>query len=116
MLFLIEKTRNMKFHKENTALTTIGLLAGLTVGAVVAALFAPKSGSETRADIAKTVKGLFGAAEEHKEIEVKPNAVEDLRLHAKEVADHLAAVPVSGLDISKTTLQHPFPKTRPLPE
>jgi gas vesicle protein len=105
----------MKFYKENSTLTTIGLLAGLTVGAAIAALFAPKSGSETREDIAKGIKGIFGAAEEHKAIEIKPNAVEDVRLHTKEVADHLAVVPVDGLDISKTTLKHNFPKTRPLP-
>jgi gas vesicle protein len=105
----------MKLSKENSSLTTIGLIAGLAVGGVVAALFAPKSGSETREDIAKSIKGLFGAAEEPKAVEIKPNAVEDLRLHAKEVAEHLAVAPVDSLDTSKTTLKHDFPKTRPLP-
>jgi len=103
----------MKFSKENSALTTIGLISGLAVGAVVAALFAPKSGSALREDIARTVKGLFGAAEEHHEVEIKP--IEDLRLHTKEVADQLTTAPVEGVDLSKTTLQHDFPKTPSLP-
>jgi gas vesicle protein len=114
MLFLI-KNRNMKFSKENSALTTIGLLSGLAVGAVVAALFAPKSGSEFREDIAKGIKGIFGQGEEHKAVEIKPNAIEDLRLHTKDVADQLSATPLEGLDTTKTTLHHEFPKTRPLP-
>jgi gas vesicle protein len=105
----------MKFKRDNTPLTTIGLLAGLAVGAVVAALFAPKSGSDTREDIANGIKSLFGSAEESSSAAVKPHAVEDLRLHAKEVADQLTAAPVDGLDTTKTTLNPNFPKTRRLP-
>lgn len=104
----------MKFSKENSALTTIGLLSGLAVGAVVAALFTPKSGSEIREDIAKSIKGILGYGEASK-AEIKPNAVEDIRLHTKEAADHLSAAPLDGLDTTKTTLHHEFPKTRPLP-
>jgi gas vesicle protein len=105
----------MKLNRENSALTTIGLLSGLAVGAVVAALFAPKSGSAIREDIANGIKGLLGFAEEPKPVEIKPNAIEDVRLHTKEVADQLSAVPIGDLDTSKTTLKHNFPKTRPLP-
>jgi gas vesicle protein len=105
----------MKYSKENSALTTIGMITGLAVGAVVAALFTPKSGTEFREDIARGIKGLFGYGETPKPVEIKPNAIEDLRLHTKEVADQLSAVPLEGLDTSKTTLQHDFPKTRPLP-
>ncbi|MDB5019277.1 MAG: Gas vesicle protein [Pedobacter sp.] len=105
----------MRFSKENSALTTIGLLSGLAVGAVVAALFAPKSGSEFREDIAKGIKGIIGQGAKNKSVEIKPNAVEDLRLHSKEVAEQLSAAPLEGLDTSKTTLHHDFPKTRPLP-
>jgi gas vesicle protein len=105
----------MKFSKENSALTTIGMLAGVAVGAVVAALFAPKSGSEIREDIANGIKGLFGAVEAPKAVEIKPNAIEDVRLHTKEVAEQLSAAPLEGLDTTKTTLKHEFPKTRPLP-
>ena len=103
----------MKLRKENSTLTTIGLLSGLAVGAVIAALFAPKSGSAFREDIANTLKGLFGGAEETHEVEIKP--VDDLRLHTKEVADHLTTAPVEGVDLSKTTLQHDFPKSPSLP-
>jgi gas vesicle protein len=105
----------MKFSKENSALTTVGLLSGLAVGAVVAALFAPKRGSEFRNDITKSIKGLFGHCEGNKVVDIKPNAIQDVRLHTKEVADQLSAVPVDSLDTSKTTLHHEFPKTRPLP-
>lgn len=105
----------MKFKKDNTALTTIGLLAGLAVGAVVAALFAPKSGSETREDIASGIKRLVGSEEAGKAANVKPHAVEDLRLHAKEVADQLAGSPENAVDLTKTALKADIPKSRQLP-
>ncbi len=105
----------MKFKKDNTALTTIGLLAGLAVGAVVAALFAPKSGSDTREDIANVIKSVFGSEEAGNSVEVKPHAVEDLRLHAKEVADQLAGSPETAVDLTKTTLKADIPKSRQLP-
>jgi gas vesicle protein len=87
----------MKFSKDHSALTTVGLLSGLAVGAVVAALFAPKSGSEFREDIAERIKGMFGHCNTQKAVEIKPNAIEDLRLHTKEVADQLSAAPLEGL-------------------
>lgn len=105
----------MKFKRDNTPLTTIGLLAGLAVGAVVAALFAPKSGSETREDIANGIKNLFGSEETDIAADVKPHAVEDLRLHAKEVADQLAGSPETAVDLTKTTLKADIPKSRQLP-
>jgi gas vesicle protein len=105
----------MKFKRDNTALTTIGLLAGLAVGAVVAALFAPKSGSDTREDIANGIKSLFGSEEESTAVNIKPHAVEDLRLHSKEVADQLAGTPETAVDLTKTTLKADIPKSRQLP-
>jgi gas vesicle protein len=105
----------MKFKRNNTPLTTIGLLAGLAVGAVVAALFAPKSGSDTREDIANGIKGLFGSEESKQPTDAKPHAIEDLRLHAKEVADQLAGAPENAVDLTKTTLKADIPKSRQLP-
>ena len=43
----------------------IGLLAGGAVGALVALLYAPKSGRELRADIKEKADGLMDGAEEY---------------------------------------------------
>jgi gas vesicle protein len=43
----------------------IGLLAGGAIGAIVALLYAPKSGKELRADIREKTDDLVGGAEEY---------------------------------------------------
>ena len=43
----------------------IGLLAGGAIGAIVALLYAPKSGKELRADIREKADGLVGGADEY---------------------------------------------------
>ena len=43
----------------------IGLLAGGAIGAIVALLYAPKSGKELRADIREKADDLVGGAEEY---------------------------------------------------
>jgi gas vesicle protein len=43
----------------------IGLLAGGAIGAIIALLYAPKSGKELRADIREKTDDLVGGAEEY---------------------------------------------------
>ena len=53
-----------------------GFLIGGAVGAIAGILLAPKSGEETRADIAKTSKELYSKAE---------NSVKDIQAKADDV-------------------------------
>lgn len=104
----------MKLIKENTNLKTIGLITGLAAGAVVAALFATKSGSEYRELIAKRIKGLLGELETKKPVEIKDQVVEDVRSHVAEAAHKLGG-DLENVDLTKTTLKHTEPKSRQLP-
>jgi gas vesicle protein len=104
----------MKLIRENTNLKTIGLITGLAAGAVVAALFATKSGSEYRELIAKRIKGLLGEIEEKKPVEIKDQVVEDVRSHVAEAANKLSGN-LEDVDLTKTTLKHTEPKSRQLP-
>lgn len=54
-----------------------GLLLGILVGAVLALIFAPKSGSETREKVAETATGLVHKAEDlvaHKDVNLDVDA------------------------------------------
>jgi gas vesicle protein len=105
----------MKLIRENTNLKTIGLLTGLAAGAVVAALFATKSGSEYRDLIAKRIKGLLGEIDEPKKaVEIKDHVVEDVRVKVAESALKLTGE-IEDVDLIKTTLKHTEPKSRQLP-
>ena len=57
-----------------------GFLIGGAVGAIAGVLLAPKSGEETRADIAKTSKELYSKAE---------GSVKDLQAKADDVLNDL---------------------------
>ena len=104
----------MKLVRENTNLKTIGLITGLAAGAVVAALFTTRSGSEFRELIAKRVKGMLGELEPKKPVEIKDHVVEDVRSQVMEAAHKLSG-DVEHVDLTKTTLKHTEPKSRQLP-
>ncbi|GEM_PF-1644526 len=108
------KRSTMKLIRENTNLKTIGLITGLAAGAVVAALFATKSGSEYRELIAKRIKGLLGEDVVKKPVEIKDHVVEDVRSQVMEAANKLAG-DAENIDLTKTTLKHTEPKSRQLP-
>ena len=57
-----------------------GFLVGGAIGAIAGILLAPKSGEETRADIARTSKELYSKAE---------NSVKDLQAKTDEVISGL---------------------------
>ncbi|GGC62916.1 hypothetical protein GCM10011387_15640 [Pedobacter quisquiliarum] len=109
-----KKQATMKLIRENTNLKTIGLITGLAAGAVVAALFATKSGSEYRELIAKRIKGLLGEIEPQKAVEIKDHVVEDVRSQVMEAANKLTG-DAENVDLTKTTLKHTEPKSRQLP-
>lgn len=104
----------MKLIRENTNLKTIGLLTGLAAGAVVAALFTTKSGSEVREMIAQRVKGFLGEDGPKKPVEIKDHVVEDVRSQVMEAANKLAG-DAENIDLTRTTLKHTEPKSRQLP-
>lgn len=110
----MEKNVVMRLIKENTNLKNIGLITGLAAGAVVAALFATKSGSEYRESIAKRIKGLFGELDTKKPVEIKDQVVEDVRNQVAKSAQKLSGA-VENVDLTKTTLKHTEPKSRQLP-
>ncbi|MCX2480522.1 YtxH domain-containing protein [Pedobacter sp. MC2016-15] len=87
----------MKFRQTNHLMTSIALIAGIAVGAAIGALFAPKSGKETRRKVAG-------------------HLVEDLRSQTKEKADQLANVAEDAVDLAKTTIKNKGPKSRQVPE
>lgn len=104
----------MKIIRENTNLKSIGLLTGLAAGAVVAALFATKSGSEVREMIARRIKGFLGEIEPKKPVEIKDHVVEDVRSQVMEAANKLTG-DAENVDLTRTTLKHTEPKSRQLP-
>ena len=105
----------MKLRKSDSIMTSIALLSGIAVGAVISALFASKSGKETRAEIAGAFKELVGEASSKAEVEIKGQLVPDLRAQVKESADHLTGSPDETLDLSRTTLKQTGPKSRQVP-
>jgi len=59
-----KKSVNKRQAKQTLNNQVIGAAVGLTVGAVAGALLAPKSGKETREDLANTAKELPGKAKD----------------------------------------------------
>lgn len=104
----------MRLHKSDSMLKSIALLTGVAVGAVFAALFAPKSGKETRDDLAKLINDTIDSSKEEA-VEIKENVVPNLRAHVKEVADHLTGSAEEAIDTTKTTLKQTGPQSRQLP-
>ena len=105
----------MKFRKSDSVMTTIALLSGIAVGAVISALFASKSGKETRAELAEAFKGIVGVPAAKTDLEIKGQLVPDLRAQVKESADHLTGAPDETPDLSRTTLKQTGPKSRQVP-
>jgi len=106
----------MKFRNQYSIMTSVALLTGMAVGAVIGALFAPKSGKETRENLAGAIKGVVGASlTDYSETEIKDHLVDDLRAQTKKAADQLTGTPEEALDLTKTTVKQKGPKSRQLP-
>jgi gas vesicle protein len=105
----------MKFRRTNHLMTSIALITGVAVGAVISALFAPKSGKETRRNVAGAIKGIVGASLAEKSVEVKDHLVEDLRTQTREKADHLTGITDEAPDLTKNTIKQTGPKSRQVP-
>ncbi|CAM3950346.1 YtxH-like protein [Pedobacter westerhofensis] len=105
----------MKLRKTNSMMTSIALLTGIAVGAAISALFAPKSGKETRRNVAGAIKGIVGASLTERTAEVKDHLVEDLREQTKLKADQLTGNPEEAVDLTKTTIREKGPKSRQVP-
>lgn len=103
----------MKFRTNNSLMNSIAMISGIAIGAALAALFAPKSGKETRACLSAALNNLTGTDGEDTTVEIKDHVVPDLRVHVKEVADHLTGE--DAIDTVKTTLKQTGPKSRQLP-
>lgn len=65
----------------------IGLVAGGTIGAILALLYAPKSGKELRADIKEKADGLMDGAEEY--MHAAKSKAGDIVSEAKKRSDQL---------------------------
>jgi gas vesicle protein len=65
----------------------IGLLAGGAIGAIVALLYAPKSGKELRADLREKTDDLVGGAEEY--LRAAKSKAGEIVSEAKQRSDHL---------------------------
>jgi len=105
----------MKLKHTNSLMTSVALITGVAVGAVISALFAPKSGKETRRNVAGAIKGILGASLPERSLEITDHVVEDLRTQTKEKADLLTGTPEDGLDLTKTTIKQKGPKSRQVP-
>ena len=71
--------------REDNSLTAFALIAGLAAGAVIAALFAPRSGRETRKRLAER----FSSASDHTQHDFRKAQLDDLRETTRQHADHL---------------------------
>jgi gas vesicle protein len=105
----------MKLRQTNHLMTSIALITGVAVGAVISALFAPKSGKETRRNVAGAIRGIVGASLSDSHLEIKDHLVEDLRTQTREKADQLTVTTEEGLDLTKTTIKQKGPKSRQVP-
>jgi len=102
----------MKFRKKDPVMSAIGLIAGLAVGTALGVLFSPRKGSNTRDLLAGKLVAFFNGSETSKITEVKYQPIEDVRVHNKEVADHLTD---SGHEAELTALKQTGPKSRQIP-
>lgn len=104
----------MKFKTQYSYLPAVALLAGIAAGTAIAALFAPKSGAETRSSLQQFFTGLL-ESQPAKEIEISDHLVDDLRAEVKKHADHLTGEEGEKVDPVKHTLKQTGPKSRQLP-
>jgi gas vesicle protein len=81
----------LRARRETTITTLLRLILGLSIGAVVALLFAPSSGKKTRADLAKTVEEGLNSGRDAVEPLVKRMEEElgDLRKKVEEQVGNL---------------------------
>lgn len=104
----------MRLKQTDSLMTSIALITGIAVGAVISALFAPKSGKETRRNVAGAIKGILGASLADRKPEIADHLVEDLRSHTKEKADQLIGTGET-VDLIKNTIKQKGPKSRQVP-
>ncbi len=82
------KEAEMEAQREKMAAVLVFMAFGLSIGAILALLFAPKSGEQTRGDIGNVVEDRFGNVE--KEVTSRFSRVEkDLAELGKRVEDRL---------------------------
>jgi gas vesicle protein len=105
----------MKIRHSNHLMTSIALITGVAVGAVISALFAPKSGKETRRNVAGAIMGIVGASLADKTVEIRDHLVEDLRTQTRQKADQLTGVAEDAHDLTKNTIKQSGPKSRQVP-
>lgn len=91
-----------------------GLLIGGAVGAIVALLYAPKSGKETREDISRKVEDLYDRArEEYEESMAKARKaydaaitrLKDLEVDARKKAEEVEDIVDDIIEKGKTTVE-----------
>jgi gas vesicle protein len=96
-------SRNSFAQKSDSTMPVVALVAGLAIGAALSVLFAPKKGEETRGMLADGANNLsdslmkkFNAAKkrllnaEEEAMEIKEQAVENVRKKTKKAADKLS--------------------------
>lgn len=91
-----KKDRQRKARNKTLKDTAIGAAIGVSVGAAAGVLLAPKSGKETREDIAKGARELPEKAQELVEktkvkVAEAKEKVNERRLNNKNAADEIAA-------------------------
>ena len=81
----------LRARRETNITTALRLILGLSIGAVVALLFAPSSGKKTRADLAQTVEEGLNSGRDAVEPLVKRMEEElgDLRKKVEEQVSNL---------------------------
>ena len=102
----------MRFRNNNSSLATVGMVAGIAVGAAFAILFTTKKGKSTRSLIADKINELTRHLKESKAAKVGEKAVADLRAHTREVADKLTAAGEGHLEPAKQTIKNTGPKLK----
>jgi len=105
----------MKLKYTNQMMGSIAFITGVAVGAVISALFAPKSGKQTRRDIAAAIKGVAGTSGNDQHADITGHHIEDMRTQIREKADHLSGVAAETVDLTKTTIKQKGPKSRQVP-
>ncbi len=79
-------------NKETSTQTTVAIIAGVTIGIAIGALFATKKGHEMRGKLAGFVRNLADQLTGNTEIKAKEklgSLIGDVRVHIKQNADGL---------------------------
>jgi gas vesicle protein len=106
------KLNVMRFRNNNSSLATVGIVAGIAVGAAFAVLFTTKKGKSTRSLIADKINELTRHVKASDAAKAGEKAVEDLRTHSREVADKLTAAGQQNMEPAKETIKNTGPKLR----